>query len=210
MKKILFFTLFLCFAATPARALDAQSAQSFAETLANDIMRDVVKSKAARAQKRDAFRKIFTDAINIGSSARFTLGRFAKTASPDDVKAYTDALVDNIIFTWTERFSNYAGETIKFSGARKSEKGNDFYVTSEIEIPNGENAIEIIWRVTNKKGEIKLADLVVEGVSMLMSYRNEYTAVLQQNGGNVADLAAQLRAKNESLKNPSKKSDAKD
>lgn len=210
MKKILLFTLFLCFAAPHARALDAQSAQSFAETLADDIMRDVVKSKTPLTQKRDAFRKIFTGAINVKSSARFTLGRFAKSASPDDVKAYTDALVDNIVFTWAERFNNYAGETIEFTGARQSERGGDFYVSSKIDIPNGENAIEIIWRVVDKKGETKLADLIVEGVSMLMSYRNEYTAVLQQNGGSVADLTAQLRAKNETLKNPAKKFGAKD
>lgn len=210
MKKILLFTLFLCFAAPNARALDARSAQSFAETLADDIMRDVVKSKTPLTQKREAFREIFTGAINVKSSARFTLGRFAKSASPDDVKAYTDALVDNIVFTWAERFNNYAGETIEFTGARQSEKGGDFYVSSKIDIPNGENAIEIIWRVVDKKGETKLADLIVEGVSMLMSYRNEYTAVLQQNGGDVADLTAQLRAKNETLKNPAKKSGAKD
>ena len=65
--------------------------------------------------------------------------------------------------------------------------------------------MEIIWRIVDKKDELKLADLVVEGVSMLMSYRNEYTSVLQQNGGDIAALVKQLAAKNETLKKPAAK-----
>lgn len=74
-------------------------------------------------------------------------------------------------------------------------------MTSKIDIPNTENDVEIIWRIVDKKDELRLADLVVEGVSMLMSYRNEYTSVLQQNGGDVGALVKQLAAKNETLKN---------
>ena len=113
-------------------------------------------------------------------------------------------MVNNIIYTWTSRFNAYAGETIKFEGGRKSEKG-DFYVTSKIDIPDSENDIEIIWRIVDKKDELKLADLVVEGVSMLMSYRNEYTAVLQQNGGDIPALTKMLSDKNETIKNPDRK-----
>lgn len=88
-------------------------------------MRDVVKSKTSLEQKQNAFRRIFLSAVNIKSTARFTLGRYARTTDPEQLQAYTDALTNNIIYTWTERFNNYAGETIAFSGSRKSD-GGDF------------------------------------------------------------------------------------
>ena len=125
---------------------------------------------------------------------------------------YTDALADNIIYTWTDRFNDYAhGLTTNdfiFESTRKSDNG-DFYVTSKINLPNTENDIEVIWRITETKGNLKLADLVVEGVSMLMSYRNEYTAILQQNKGDIAALTEMLKKKNALLKTPSKKSAGK-
>ncbi|MBQ8346089.1 MAG: ABC transporter substrate-binding protein [Alphaproteobacteria bacterium] len=204
MKKLIILAFCALMAAVPARAADAAGAEAFAQKLADEIMRDVVKSKTSLEQKQNAFRKIFLSAVNIKSTARFTLGRYARTANPEQLQAYTDALTNNIIYTWTERFNNYAGETIAFNGSRKSD-GGDFYVTSKIDIPNTENDVEIIWRIVDKKDELKLADLVVEGVSMLMSYRNEYTSVLQQNGGDIAALVKQLTAKNETLKKPAAK-----
>ncbi|MGN1080231.1 MAG: phospholipid-binding protein MlaC [Alphaproteobacteria bacterium] len=205
MKKLIILAFCALIAAAPAAmAADAAGAEAFAQKLADEIMRDVVKSKTTLEQKQDAFRKIFLSAVNINSTARFTLGRYARTTDKELLKAYTDALTNNIIYTWTERFNNYAGETIAFNGSRKSD-GGDFYVTSKIDIPNTENDVEIIWRIVDKKDELKLADLIVEGVSMLMSYRNEYTSVLQQNGGDVAGLIKQLTAKNETLKKPAAK-----
>lgn len=204
MKKLTVLAFLFFMTAVPVIAAETADAEAFAQKLADDIMRDVVKSKVPLAQKQEAFRKIFLSAVNIKSTARFTLGRYARTASEEDLKAYTDALTNNIIYTWTERFNNYAGETIKFDSSRKSEAG-DFYITSKIDIPNAENSVEIIWRIVDKKGELKLADLVVEGVSMLMSYRNEYTSILQQNGGNISALIKQLTTKNETLKNPQPK-----
>ena len=204
MKKLIFFVFCILTCAFPAAAADTTAAEAFSKKLADDIMRDVVKAQTSLQQKQDAFRKIFLSAVNIKSTARFTLGRYARTAAPKQLQAYTDALTNNIIYTWTERFNNYAGETITFESSRQSDSG-DFYITSKIDIPDTENDVEIIWRITDKKDVLKLADLVVEGVSMLMSYRNEYTAVLQQNGGDVAALVKQLNAKNETLKNPATK-----
>ena len=131
--------------------------------------------------------------------ARFTLGRFAKTASEQDLQAFTDAFTNNVVGTWAQRFDSYAGEKIVFTDARQ-ENGKDVYVHSELLMSDGTNKIEIVWRVSVKKGKTTLVDLIVEGVSMILSYRNEYTAVLQQNGGNIADLTEKL--KNKSLKDP--------
>lgn len=206
MRKLLTILFCLTTFAYPAFAEETAEAEKFARTLADDIVTNVVRPKISLREKQETFRKIFMAVINVKTNARFTLGRYAKNAEPDQLKAYTDALADNIIYTWTDRFNGYAGDSLTtdaiiFESARKSETG-DFYITSKIKLPNAENDIELIWRISRKKGEFKLADLVVEGVSMLMSYRNEYTSILQQNGGNITALTEMLKKKNEQMKNP--------
>ena len=208
MKKLIILFSSLFFTVSAAFAAQTADAEAFAKKLADEIMADVVKPAKTLEQRQDAFRRIFLSAINIKTSARFTLGRFARTADPEQLKAYESALTDNIVRTWAGRFADYGGETIRFEGARQSEKG-DFYVTSKIDIPNTENDVEVVWRVTDKKDGLKLADLIVEGVSMLMSYRNEYAAILQQNGGDVADLTRKLNDKNDALDAPVVKAGAK-
>ena len=209
MKKLLTILIFAVLTALPVRAAETADAEKFARDLADNIMTNVVRPKIPLSEKQAAFRKYFMTAINVKTNARFTLGQYAKTADPDQLAAYTDALADNIIYTWTDRFNSYAGDSlnndaITFESTRKSEKG-EFYVNSKIRLPNAENDVRIIWRISDKKGELKLADLVVEGVSMLMSYRNEYTAVLQQNGGDIAALIRMLKEKNDQIRKPAGK-----
>lgn len=206
MKKLL--NVFLCLFCFSSQALASETAtaEQFAKNLADNIITNVVRPKISLQQKQEKFQSVFMSAINVKKNARFTLGRYAKKASDEQLQAYTDALADNIVYTWTTRFNEYAGdalnsEAISFASARKSENG-DFYITSKIKLPNAESDVEMIWRISDKNGGMKLADLIVEGVSMLMSYRNEYTAVLQQNGGDIDALTQMLKKKNETLKNP--------
>ncbi|MGN0904654.1 MAG: phospholipid-binding protein MlaC [Alphaproteobacteria bacterium] len=203
MKKYLCLLILGLFAASGTRAEQAASPRAFAEQLADQIMKEVVLSKSAMPEKQAAFRRVFLEATNIRTIARFTLGRYYKSATEEQREAFISAFTDNVILTWTERFSNYAGEQIKFRDTRQDK--NDFYVNSTLDIPNTENDIEIIWRISDKKGHMQLVDLVVEGVSMIMSYRNEYASVLQQNGGDVQTLINMLNNKNKALLNPPKK-----
>ena len=212
MKKFVSLFLSLLCLTTAASAADVADAEQFARKLADDILTTVVRPKISLREKQEKFRQVFLAAINVKTNARFTLGRFAKGLDAEKMDAYTDALADNIIYTWTGRFNDYAGDSlsndaISFQSARKSENG-DFYVNSKIKLPDAEKDIEMVWRISNKKDTLKLADLIVEGVSMLMSYRNEYSAVLQQNGGNVDALIEMLKKKNEALKNPPQKDKA--
>ena len=207
MKKVLTILFCLISFTFPSLAADTADAQKFAKKLADDIITEVVNAKLPLSEKQETFRKIFMAAINVKKSAKFTLGRYAKTATPEQISEYTDALADNIIYTWTDRFSGYANglttDDFVFETSRKSENG-DFYLTSKINLPDTENDIEVIWRISETKDKLKLADMIVEGVSMLMSYRNEYTAILQQNGGDLPALTEMLKKKNEAMKNPSK------
>lgn len=201
MKKLLFTLLFML-AGVPAAFAQTDEAKAFAQKIADDIMERVVKIKAPDSVKEQNFNAIFTQASDLKKIARFTLGRFAKTASEQDLQAYTTAFTDNVVDTWTQRFASYAGEKIVFTDARQ-ENGKDVYVHSDLLMADGVNKIEIVWRVSMKKSKTNLVDLVVEGVSMILSYRNEYTAILQQNGGNIADLTEKL--KNKAVKDPNLK-----
>lgn len=202
MKRLICVLLAVLFA-LPADAADEKQVQNFAQDLANQIMERVVLAKTPAAQKRAAFREVFLKATDINKIARFTLGRYARSASKEQLAAFTKAFTDNVILTWADRFDGYAGESVKFQSTRQDK--NDFYVTSMLDVPNTENDIEVIWRINAKNDNLKLVDLVVEGVSMIMSYRNEYSSVLQQSGGDLQTLINLLDQKNAALRAPQKK-----
>ncbi len=198
MKRIL-LTALLILTGTRLAFAQPDEAIAFAQKTADDIMTRVVELKAPLPDKEKNFHTVFTQAADLKKIARFVLGRFAKTASEAEMHAFTEAFTDSVVGTWTRRFDAYAGEKIVFKDARQ-ENGKDAYVNSELLMADGESKVEIVWRVSTKNNKTTLVDLVVEGVSMILSYRNEYTAILQQNGGNISDLTEKL--KNKAVKDP--------
>lgn len=67
-------------------------------------------------------------------------------------------------------------------------------VLSQVNVP-GEQPIDVNWKVRDEKGSFKIIDVTVSGISMSVTQRDEFTAVINQNGGRVQGLIDALRRK---------------
>ncbi len=193
MKKLFLSLLFLT-AFTGAATATTQDAENFAKRIADRLVVEVMQSKDPVAQKRQKFEEIFVTDADMDMIVKFVLSRSYKTASPEQREAFKAAFIDNFVATWADRFTKYRGESINFTSTRQDKK--EFWSTSEIQVPDSDKPIVVLWRMREKNGALKVVDLVAEGVSMLQNYRNEYTSVLQQNNGDVGKLTAMLKKKN--------------
>ena len=189
MKKL---GAFLCAIMLSFSVMAAQNpAINFVDDLADDIIKNVLTAEVTPEQKLETFREAFTKAVDLKSVGQFVLGVYWRKASETDKQAFLEAFTEFTTKTWADRFNMYNGQDILFTGVRNAER-NQYYVDSHIE---DKEPVEVIWRLRQKGDSYKIIDIIVEGVSMAMSYRNEYSAILQQNGGNVAALAEELRKK---------------
>lgn len=196
MKK-LFLALILFLSMTNAYAATPADAEKFAKSIADQLVAEVMQSKAPVEQKRIRFEEIFVTNADMDMIVRFVLGRSFKSAPPEKISEFKTVFIENFVLTWADRFNSYSGESVTFTNVRQNK--NEFWTTSQINIPGTEKPIDVLWRLREKNGVIKVVDLVAEGVSMLQNYRNEYASVLQQNNGDVSALIRQLEKKNASL-----------
>ncbi|MBQ4084078.1 MAG: ABC transporter substrate-binding protein [Alphaproteobacteria bacterium] len=189
MKKTLLLFLGLFLTSLPAKAVDTK-AINFVEKLANTIITDVLKSTDTTEKKTERFEKHFLEALDTQSIGKFVLGRYWRTASHTEREQFLDAFTDMALKSWADKFDMYNGQEIIFIDARPAEGENQVYVNSQIK--NDPNPVEVIWRVRNKNGTYKIVDIIIEGVSMVLSYRNEYTAYLQNHS--LSELTERLKA----------------
>ena len=189
MKKTLLLFLGLFLTSLPAKAVDTK-AINFVEKLANTIITDVLKSTDTTEKKTERFEKHFLEALDTQSIGKFALGRYWRTASHTEREQFLDAFTDMALKSWADKFDMYNGQEIIFIDARPAEGENQVYVNSQIK--NDPNPVEVIWRVRNKNGTYKIVDIIIEGVSMVLSYRNEYTAYLQNHS--LLELTERLKA----------------
>ena len=67
-------------------------------------------------------------------------------------------------------------------------------VVSQIFLADG-SPLPVAWRIARRGESHKIVDVVAEGVSLAITFRSEYAAVLKRSSGGVADLTARLRRK---------------
>lgn len=177
-------------AAVP-RAGAATDAADFVAQLGGQAIQ-VLGPSVPPSQRLARFRELFRDDFDVTGIGQFVLGRYWRVATPAEQQEFLALFQEYIVEAYSARLGAYGGEPFRVTGTRGS--GGDVVVTSQIIEKNGA-PIEIDWYLANEGGAFKITDVYVGGVSMKVTERDEFAAVIQRNGGQVAALLAQLRQK---------------
>ena len=79
------------------------------------------------------------------------------------------------------------------SSVRGAEIGDGHHRESQITHPDGSKPTSIDWRVRQKDGKLGVIDVVVEGISLSVTQRQEYSSVIQAHGGQIDGLLQIIR-----------------
>jgi phospholipid transport system substrate-binding protein len=187
---IALFLLGLLGFAAPREAA-AQDARTFISTLGAQAIQ-VLGPKVPPAQRVARFRELFNQDFDVPGIGRFVLGRYWRTATPQEQQEFLTLFQEYIVRAYSQRLGEYGGEPFRVTNSRPN--GEETVVTSEVQRTSGAR-IEIDWYVVSQGGKFKITDVYVGGISMKVTQRDEFAAVIQRNGGQVAALLAQLRQK---------------
>ncbi|MGE3333167.1 MAG: phospholipid-binding protein MlaC [Rhodospirillaceae bacterium] len=163
---------------------------AFVSEFAQKGIVDILAAKIANAEKQTRFRSMFTTYFDLPSIGRFVLGRYTRTMKPEELTSFQPLFEDVIVYTWSRRFSEYNGQTLKV-GASTPDGDEGAIVKSTIVGNAGEN-FAVDWRLRKRPDGWKIVDVIVAGVSMAITYRQEYTTLIAQQGG-VPGLLSQLQ-----------------
>ena len=196
MMRLRPFLLALVLAAAFSINAVAQQAQAdtekFIASLGDRALQVLVVDSQSEAEREDAFRGLLSEGFDLRLISRYALGRYWRRATKEQRAEYAKLFEDFIVETYVARLSEYSGETLKVVGSRPDDQ--DTIVHSEI-VRDGRPPIRVDWRVRNGDEQLKIIDVVVEGVSMLLTQRDEFASVIQRSGGNVEGLLERLREK---------------
>lgn len=177
----------------PARADDATDARAFIQKLADNAMNTVAVKGLNDEERAKRFRTLFVDTFDLPEIGKLVLARHWKAATPEQQQEFLTLFEDVQVYTWTRRFKDYSGETLEILGVQ-AEGEADLQVESRM-LREKLEPIAVGWRVRKSGATFKVLDIKVEGASMALTHRSEYSSVIQGNGGQVAGLIAALRKK---------------
>ena len=190
---ILALALFMHTTAAQA-AVDAQKAETFVIQVTDNGIKDIINANIPQAEKDARFKKLFNNALDLDFIGQFVLGRYWRTATPQQRTDFIEAYRALNIKTWSQRFDEFKGKNFIFKGTSPSKSANQVFVNSVVPMEQGEPA-KVVWRVKQTGDKFKIVDIIIENVSLAISARNEYTAYIKNNPGGIDALIKDLQAK---------------
>ncbi|HYL33353.1 MAG TPA: ABC transporter substrate-binding protein [Stellaceae bacterium] len=175
----------------PVRA-DQTDPATFVDGLVQQALTILRNPQMPDTQREERFGTLLRSGFDIPRIARFVLGRYWLSASDQERAQFNQLFTQWVVRTYSARFKQYSGETIKVTGAR-AESPTSYVVSSQLIYTNGAPPTTIYWHVSKATSDLKIIDVEVEGVSMALTEREEIASVIQRDGGTVAGLNQQLQ-----------------
>lgn len=180
------------FAAGLRAETPAGDAEQFIKGLASQAIKELGDKGVSPEERGQRFRKLFVKHFDVPTIARWVLGRYWPSATSEQRQQYLALFEEMIVVTYSERFVEL-GEDV-FSVTEAQAKGEqDIIVRSKLERPNYDSRVQLDWRVRVREGELRILDVMVEGVSMGQTQRSEFASVIRNNGGTIDGLIEELR-----------------
>lgn len=173
----------------PLRALTVDQARSLIDRAMGEINAVIATGKPEAAMIAD-FERIFARYADVPAIARSALGPAARTASAAQLNAFTEAFRGYLARKYGRRFREFIGGRIEVTGAKQDK--SYFEVTSIARL-RGQSPFDLRWYVSDRSGQQRFFNIIIEGVNMLASERAEITSMLQRRKGDLNQLIADLR-----------------
>tara|TARA_B100000674_G_scaffold471563_1_gene460471 strand:+ start:378 stop:1028 length:651 start_codon:yes stop_codon:yes gene_type:complete len=164
----------------------------FIQGLADEAISVLSDQRGTIAEREQKFRTVLRDDFAMKKIGRFAIGKYWRNMSTEQKRLYQKLFEEWILKTYSVRFSGYSGETVKVIRTFKA-GATDVFVRTQID-SNKRRSLKVDWRVRRIDQRFKIIDIVVEGVSMLITQRAEFSAVLRERGidGFITILRSQL------------------
>lgn len=186
-----------------AMADPMQDVDNYINTLANHVI-DIVKDKATTKQaKTDQIYALLQENFNLTWMAKFVIGKNYKQLTDQQRSQYDAAYSQFFLYSYLPNLMKYNDESFKIIETYEATPGN-YTVETKVIRTDGKPPILIDYQVKAKPGaagQYQVIDVVVEGVSAIMSHRSEFASTIQQSG--VDGFLQQLEEKTKALQNKS-------
>ncbi len=140
-----------------------------------------LRSPGLSLEAREArFHRILRNGFDLPFIGRFVLGRYWKRIDPGQRSDYQNLFGEYVLQIYSARLGGYAGETLTVVAERPA-GAKDIVVMTRIDRPSGP-PVTADWRVRVTDNRLRIIDVSIEGISMVVTQRQEFAAVIQRNG----------------------------
>ena len=192
MRNKIFKTLIILFLFSLPSASYTLEPDVFVQSTVNRAA-DTLGGNLSKDERIEELKKIAKDTVDIRGIGFYSLGSHRKGLSDEKKEEYSKVFENYFMTSFSSRLAEYSNPVIEVDS---KEKINENYtlVSSTLVATEKRPAIKIEWRIYTKNPDKPLIrDLIIEGLSLARTQKEEFNSIIQGAGGDVEALLDNLR-----------------
>ena len=192
MKKICIYLVTFFFIFQNSLFAYSSNPKDFINELVNDAINKLSDKNLSKDQKANFIEKVALENVDINALGLYTLGELRKSSEKNDISNFQLSFEKYFLKSLTSRLTDYSSSKFMITG---EDKKSDTYtiINSKVVPSDGSPEIKIDWRVYTKVADKPLIrDLIVEGLSLARTQKEEFASILSANNNDIKILIAKL------------------
>tara|TARA_X000000950_G_C13714872_1_gene577740 strand:+ start:305 stop:901 length:597 start_codon:yes stop_codon:yes gene_type:complete len=192
MKKLGVYLVSLLFFFQISLKAYSTDPKNFVGELVSDAINKLSDKNLDDDQKKIFIEQIALENVDINALGLYTLGELRKSANENDINNYKKSFEKYFLKSLTSRLTDYSSSKFEITGEDKK-SSNYTIVNSKILPEDGGPEIKIDWRIYTKNPDKPLIrDLIVEGLSLARTQKEEFASILSSNNNDIKVLIYKL------------------
>ena len=173
---------------------------SFSSAIEPDVFVQSTVNRASQTLSKDISKKekmlelqeLAKDTVDINGIGFYTLGKYRKEISDEQKKRYSKLFKDYFLKSFSSRLSEYSNP--KINVISKDKKNDKYTIVSSILVATEDRPeVKIDWRIyTKNPNKPLIRDLIIEGLSLARTQKEEFASIIQNNDNNIKALFKSL------------------
>jgi phospholipid transport system substrate-binding protein len=191
-NKLITFILFIIININIISSSYAIEPDIFVQSTVNRASQ-VLGDNLSKSQKIDELKSIAEETVDIEGIGMYTLGSYRKDLSNDQREEYKLLFNQYFLKTFSSRLAEYSNPEIQVDSKKKLNE-NYTMVLSTLVSTEQRPEVKISWRIYTKNPNNPLIrDLIIEGLSLVRTQKEEFASIIQSNDGDINALFATLK-----------------
>lgn len=181
IKKIFLNSFFLIFFLTSFVNAFEKDAEQLVQLTTDNAKKIILDNNKKVEEKKKEIEKIALNVVDVDGLGRFTLGANKNNLNENQIKIFSSTFRIFFAKNISSRLQNYSDQNIQVTGSKKISE-NYVLVNSKMISKKDNQEIKIDWRVFKVNNKLVIRDLVIEGLSLAKTQREEFNSIISNKG----------------------------
>ena len=192
MKNFLTFVTFLIIIFSNISKVHSIEADVFIQSVVNRAAK-TLGGNLSKEERIEKLKDIARETVDIDGISRYSLGSYRDEITDSQMKEYKALFTDYFLKSFSSRLAEYSNPEIEVISKKKLNK-NYTMVSSILVSTEQRPEVKIDWRVSTKNPDnLLIMNLVIEGLSLARTQKEEFASIIQSNDGDINALFTTLK-----------------